>query len=76
MDNKAWEGVIWAIITGLCGFGVATSAHPLPKLLFSLAAIGAATEAGNCFYSTANATHQQLAVPREYRQLPPRAHYD
>jgi len=58
MDNRAWEGVILAVITALCGFAVATSRHPSLKLGFSLAAIGTGTMAVDCFAITTRATYQ------------------
>lgn len=75
MEHASREGVEWAIVTLLFGVGAVVSPHPLPKLLFSLGAIGTGTKAVDCFSSSAQAAYQQLAAPREYRQLPPRAYY-
>lgn len=70
MSRKASEGVIWAVITALCGLGATKSQEPAPKLAFSLAAIATGTMAVDCFTSTARASYQQLAANRECYQLP------
>jgi hypothetical protein len=76
MEDASREGVGWAIATLLLGIGAVVSPHPLPKLLCSLAAIGAGTKTVNCFGSSASAAYDQLAAYQEYRQLPPHAYYE
>jgi len=70
VEDKSREGVGWAIATLLLGIGAAASPRPLPKLLCSLAAIGAGTKAVDCFSSSANVAYQQLTARQGHRQLP------
>ncbi|MCK4388038.1 MAG: hypothetical protein KAW00_04620 [Dehalococcoidia bacterium] len=76
MTDASREGVGWAIATLLLGIGAAVSRNPLPKLFFSVGAIGAGTKAVECFSSSASAAYQQLTAPKEHRQVPPHAHWE
>lgn len=68
MEDKAWEGISWTIITLLSGIAVGVSSHPIPKLIGSLIAIGTGTKAVDCFQSSARIAYQQLTAPKEYHQ--------
>lgn len=70
MSDASREGVGWAIATLFLGIGAVLSPDPLPKLLFSVGAIGTGTKTVDCFGSSANAAYRELATRREYRQLP------
>jgi len=70
VEDKSQQGAGWGIATALLGLGAFLSPHPIPKLIFSLAAIGTGTMAVDCFTSTARTVYQELAAPREYHQLP------
>jgi len=70
VEDKSREGVGWAIATLLLGIGAVLSPDPLPKLLFSVGAIGTGTKTVNCFGASANAAYRQVAARQDYRQLP------